>query len=164
MSLQPPAQAGAFTISSELLHAYQSTDYVVETHSGVTTVRIGEPFDFDTCLPKKPKRLAVITAFNPYSQMLTAKENARRHLALMALVETARRHWLPAKGIDPSGQWPSEQSLAIQDPTDDELDDWMELFGQNAVVVASEGCPATLRLHPRAVKASIPAAGPGARG
>ena len=154
MSQQLSAQGEAIEISNELLCAYKATEYLIETLGEVATIRIGEIFDLDYGLIRCENRLAIITAFNPFSQVLAVEKNCERQLALAAAVEAAGRNWVPASGVDPSGRWPPEPSLAVLDPTESELDSWMELFGQNAVVVVVKGQCAALRLHPRSVSES----------
>jgi len=155
MSLPSATEGERFEISKELLRAYEATEYRIEMPRGAAIIRIGEVFDSSSSLLAYDHRLAIITAFNPYSQVLESEENCRRQLALAEVVETAGRSWLPAKGVDPSGTWSPEPSLAVFDPTEGELDEWMELFGQNAIVVVIKGRHASLRLNPRAVTVGL---------
>jgi hypothetical protein len=151
MTLPPTADDGSFTISRGLLCAYEATDYLVETHRGIVTLRVGKELDLEASLIAFINCFAVITAFNPFSRAVAEDENQQRQIALAKAVEVAGRSWLPAQGVDPLGRWPAEPSLAVLDPTDHELDYWMELFGQNAVVVAAKGFTTSLRLHPRSI-------------
>lgn len=107
------------------------------------------------------QRLAVITAWNPFSAPLSAEANSARQARLVRAVERAGRVHLPALGRDPAGHWAPETSLAVLDPSDEELDDWMLAFGQNAVVVAEADAACELRFHPHE-RARLAAEGPSA--
>lgn len=152
MELGGNAPDQSLEISDELVRAYEAADYVVETHQGDAKIRIGARLDEGSPLQVNGRHLAIITAWNPYSRTLEERENQLRQVALVAAVEARNRDWLPARGVDPSGQWPPEASVAVFNATNAELDDWMEAFGQNAVVVVTDGECAELRLHPRAAK------------
>jgi hypothetical protein len=141
-------ESSAVTISEALLKAYADAHYRIEVGAEVLMLGIGEPLGIHPPLPAV-RRVAIVTACNPFSEQLDPAENAKRQEVLVGLVEAVGLTWLPAAGVDPLGEWPSEPSLAVCDPTDAQLDRWMELFGQNAVVVAEHGGLAALRLHPR---------------
>lgn len=136
-------------IADALIQAYTTAIYRVDTKAGAVGLRIGQPLTTDHAFPPFD-RLAIATAYNPFSEPLDDTENAKRQRDLIERVELEGLRWLPAAGSDPSGAWPPEPSLAIFDPTDAQLDLWMEHFGQNAVVVAERSGVAELRLHPRA--------------
>ncbi|MEZ6014593.1 MAG: DUF3293 domain-containing protein [Planctomycetota bacterium] len=136
-------------ISPELRAAYESTDYEVALAGATHVLRIGERTPSALCAHEPAwRRLVVISAYNPFSRELPQQANEARHAALVAHVDRAGRAHAPALGRDPSGRWPAEVSLAVFDPTDDEVDAWMVLFEQNAVVLAERGATSTLRFHP----------------
>lgn len=135
-------------IPAELLLAYEAASYWVDLPSGRITLKIGEAFD-PPHASEPYSRLAVVTAFNPFSRLLSPVENEARQADLIEAVEAAGLIWLPAAGVDPTGEWEPELSLGVIDPSDEQLDEWMERFGQNAVVVVDAERPVGLRLHPR---------------
>lgn len=141
------SECSAVTISEALLEAYAAAHYRIEVGAEALVLTIGEVLGVHPALPVV-RRVAIVTACNPFSEQLDPAENAKRQEALVGLVEAVGLTWLPASGVDPRGEWPSEPSLAVCDPTDVQLDHWMELFGQNAVVVAERGGLAALRLRP----------------
>lgn len=53
-------------------------------------------------------RLAVVTAFNPFSTLLSQVENEAHQVDLIAAVEAAGLAWFPAAGVDPTGEWEPE--------------------------------------------------------
>ena len=138
-------------IHPDLIRAYEATDYWVEAPAGKMVLKIGQPFIGIDGVPGL-NRLAIVTAYNPFSRAVGAAQNADRQAQLVGAVERAGLKWLHAYGADAKGEWPPEPSLAILDPTDPQLDRWMEVFGQNAVVVAECGGQVALRLHPRHIK------------
>ena len=135
-------------IPADLIRAYEAADYWVEAPAGRMVMKIGQPFQGIDGVPGL-NRLAIVTAYNPFSQTVGAARNAEKQAELVEAVERAGLKWLHAAGADATGEWPPEPSLAILDPTDPQLDRWMEMFGQNAVVVAECSGLAALRLHPR---------------
>jgi hypothetical protein len=135
-------------IPVELVLAYEAASYWVDLPPGRITLKIGE--QFDPTLGIAPySRLAVVTACNPFSRLLSQVENEARQADLIEAVEVAGLEWFPAAGVDPTGDWELEPSLGVLDPCDEQLDKWMERFGQNAVVVADACEVIRLRFHPR---------------
>ncbi len=139
-------------IPAALLTAYAATLYEIDAPDGTALIRIGQPVpEVLHALTFHWDRVAVVTAFNPFSVKLSEAKNLRRHEVLRGAVAAAGHRLLGGAGRGASGEWPSETSLAIFDATDDELDDWMLTFGQNAIVVATRDGNAALRLHPHEV-------------
>lgn len=136
-------------IPPELISAYEATLYEIEAPGGKAAIRVGHRVPETLQALTFPwDKLAIVTAFNPFSAEFPKEENLRRHEVLRGVVEVAGRRMLFGAGRDAAGKWDSETSIAIFDATDDELDDWMLAFGQNAIVVATRGGNAELRLHP----------------
>ena len=135
-------------IPAGLIRAYEATDYRIEAPVGMMVLKIGQPFLGIDGFPSL-NRLAIVTAYNPFSQAMGAAQNAERQAQLTGAVEREGLEWLHASGAEAGGEWPPEPSLAVLDATNPQLDRWMEVFGQNAVVVAEYGGLAALRLHPR---------------
>ena len=147
-----PIEEMPIRIPPELLAANAATLYEIDTPDGTALLRVGQPVPETLHALMFPwDRLAIVTAFNPFSVTLSPEENLRRHEVLRETVDTAGRRMLGGAGRDVAGQWPPETSLAIFDATDNELDNWMLAFGQNAIVAAIRGGLAELRLHPHEV-------------
>lgn len=136
-------------IPADLISAYEAADYWIESPAGRIGLKIGQPFSGIDRTPRL-NRLAIVTACNPFSRPLGDAQNATRQAQLIDAVERAGLKWFHAAGADAKGEWPPEPSLAILEPTDEQLDLWMEAFGQNAVVLAEHRSAIRLRLHPRA--------------
>jgi len=136
-------------IPTDLFRAYEAAHYWVDFPAGQIVLKIGQPVVGVDGFAGRI-RLAIVTACNPFSEVLGDAENAARQAVLVEAVEAAGLKWFHAAGVDAQEKWAPEPSLAILDPSDERLDSWMEAFGQNAVVVADTGGLAALRLHPRA--------------
>lgn len=145
-------------IPEDLIRDYEAAHYWVDFPAGRIVLNIGQPFvGFDGFVGRN--RLAIVTACNPFSNILADAENDARQALLIEAVAAAGLEWFPASGVDAQEKWVPEPSLAILDPSDEQLDGWMEAFEQNAVVVAEAGGPAALRLHPRYTTDSTRAVG-----
>ena len=140
---------GPITVTSAHIKAYEAALYWIDLPTGRITLRIGQSFEPPRGI-ESLARLAVVTACNPFSQVFGEAENTAKQATLVEAVEAAGLEWFHAAGVDVQEKWTPEPSLAILDPSDQQLDSWMETFGQNAVVVAESGGLALLRLHPRA--------------
>ena len=136
-------------ISKELLQAYNDTLFVVHTEPELI-MRVGtHSAKTDLFLSVHvAKSACIVTAWNPFSQSLSELDNIKRNEELIGVVNKLGLNYLDAEGRDPEGKWPSEKSLCIFDATDSMIEEWMRVFGQNAVVVVSHNQPPTLVLHP----------------
>ena len=142
-------ELGRLVIPEDMIRAYANAHYWVDFPAGRIVLKVGQPFmGLDGFLGSG--RLAIVTACNPFSEVLGDAENDARQALLIEAVAAAGLEWFQAAGVDAQEKWTPEPSLAILDPSDQQLDGWMETFGQNAVVVAEAGGLAVLRLHPRA--------------
>jgi len=136
-------------VAQALRASYEAADYEVVQPGAPALLRIGAPTPRVALDEARTwRRLAIVTAWNPFSVPLPVEANVARQRLLQRAVERAGRSQLPALGRDPAGEWAPEPSLAVFDATDDDLDDWMLAFGQNAVVVATVEGTCGLRLHP----------------
>lgn len=142
-------ELGRLVIAEGMIRAYEAALYWFDFPAGRVVLKIGQPFMGLDGFPGS-SRLAIVTACNPFSEILGDAENDARQALLVEAVQAAGLEWFHAAGVDPEEEWTPEPSLAILEPSDQQLDSWMEAFGQNAVVVAEAGGLAMLRLHPRA--------------
>jgi acetyl esterase/lipase len=55
----------------------------------------------------------IVSADNPYSQVLDPEENARRYNELRGLLDTHNIQYRRSVAIDPSGKWPDEEGFAL---------------------------------------------------
>ncbi len=101
-------------ISPELIEAYGNTHYVVLT-TPPFTLRVGQPCPELLALYERHRirSAAFLTAWNPYSQLLPAQDNALRNGDLSAELKRQRLTTLLAVGRDPSGKWAGEDSFLV---------------------------------------------------
>ena len=82
-------------------------------------------------LPMSPP-IYVISAYNPLEEVLSTKENERRHLALGAILKSRKLKFEEVFGSSPNGKW-SERSFAIEGMGKEDACELAEKFGQRAV-------------------------------
>jgi len=123
-------------IGSDLLAAYQRTDYVIFEDDGETVVHIGrlDPAIDDLLRRHGAERGTIITAWNPESVLLSDAENAARETELWNWIGEQRLFALAAEGRDPTGAWQPEQSCLIFDIAPDVVATLGRQYGQNAIV------------------------------
>lgn len=115
-----------------LIEAYKNTKYKVLEPN--ITIEIGElNQDVDLLLIRhKSAEWAFITAYNPYSRVLTEDENKVRHDELKELTKDYITFEGHGVGEDPA--WEPELSLFIIGITRDEASKIGKKFEQNAIV------------------------------
>jgi hypothetical protein len=130
----------------DLVSAYRATRYHVRLPGGRRcTVRIGQ-----TCPRPLAERLgpdagfAVISACNPRSQPLDARENRRRSRALVERIAADQARCLPAVGV--LGEW-REPGMCVFGLPLPRLDALARAFDQNAIVVGKRDTAARLRVY-----------------
>lgn len=93
-----------------------------------------------------PMPAALISACNPYSQILPESENAQRHLRLQREIETGGHRWWPARGRSVDASW-IEPGFLVQAPLA-QVDIWARDYGQHAVWLAPDAArAASLRVY-----------------
>ncbi|HET8596605.1 MAG TPA: DUF3293 domain-containing protein [Castellaniella sp.] len=115
--------------------AYRDAVYRIDTDPPLT-VRIGQASPGIAALHHAHQctESLFISACNPRSRRLRPAGNARRTRALRRALERLGRAWLPARGMDPDGQWPDEPGFWIAAMPLDEGLRLARRFGQNAIV------------------------------
>jgi hypothetical protein len=131
---------------SDLDAAYRATRYIAESKHGDIVIRIDLPTPaLDTMLAAHGcTEWAFISACNPGSQLLSASENAERHVQLLAAVKTLGLPWLSGHGVPDHPDWQPEISLLILGITKEQATKLAAHFDQNAIVYGSAGLPAKL--------------------
>jgi hypothetical protein len=117
---------------NELIEAYKNTKYKVFEVN--LTIEIGKSNqELDAILAKhNANEWAFITAFNPYSRVLTDNENKVRHEELKNLTENYVTYEGHGVGEDPT--WEPELSLLIIGISMEEASIIGKKFEQNAIV------------------------------
>jgi len=101
-------------MDDDLIQAYKETHYTVQDAEPFV-LRIGEASDAVLACHKlhRVECSAFITAWNPFSQQLTAQENEDRQQALIAEIKGRSLSFLPGVGQHPSNNWPGEESVLV---------------------------------------------------
>jgi hypothetical protein len=98
----------------DLIQAYLETDYRVFTDPPIT-LRIGvknSRLD-DLLLQESSSSAAFITAWNPFSQLLSGEANAGLQRSLFSDLHALGVIVIEGVGIHPAGVWPGEPSYLI---------------------------------------------------
>jgi hypothetical protein len=133
-------------MDDELIQAYKETHYTVKDavsfvlHIGVVSEAL--------LVCHKRHRVdcsAFITAWNHFSQQLTAQENEERQRALIAEIKGRSLSFLPGVGQHPSNNWPGEQSVLVLGLLLEAAKTLGRRFEQNAVLwTGRDGVPELL--------------------
>ena len=114
------------------------------------TLRIG---NHSTELTEVYKNMGVssagyLSAWNPYSLENTAEDNAAAQLFLIQSLSLEGYPTLRALGVDPSGEWPGEESVFVPGLDLERAKSLGIKFGQNAIVWAdSDAVPQLVLLR-----------------
>ena len=124
-------------IPADLIKAYESTDFrVLEPQA--FTMRVGRysPELQALYADLRVSSAGYLTAWNPFSAETSEEGNrkAQRHLLRQLSVEGFPT--MNALGIDPSGDWPGEESIFVPGLDLERAKTLGAEFGQNAVVWA----------------------------
>jgi hypothetical protein len=136
-------------ISSDLVAAYMATDFTV-LEPGQFTLRVGH---HSTELAELLKKMGAssagyLTAWNPFSAETSANNNAAAQQALIRRLSLEGYSTLKALGVDPSGEWPGEESVFVPGLGLEPAKMLGVEFGQNAIVWAgSDAIPQLVLLR-----------------
>ena len=143
--------------SAETIQAYEQTDYLAEDQPPVC-LRIGDTAAVHLAwLDRHAAHSAsILTAWNPFGQELARAENDALQARLQTTILHSNLAWLPARGEDPKGSWQPEPGFCVFDMPLALLDEWLQLFRQNAAVRldVNEGC--RLVWHPEIARMLTP--------
>ena len=136
-------------VSPELLKAYENTDFCV-LEPNKFTLRIGSK---SPDLAKMYMEMGVhsagfLTAWNPHSAEASAEDNANAQRSLFRFLSSEGCPTLKAFGVDPSGEWPGEESVLVPGLDLERAKSLGVEFGQNAIVWAgSDAVPQLVLLR-----------------
>jgi hypothetical protein len=104
------------TIPDELLQAFGETNYIVH-HEAPFTMNIGQHCPALKALMDEHNALcaAFITAWNPFSQQLSAEQNETRQAELKAELKRRGLKFIEGIGQHPSNNWAGEPSVLVLD-------------------------------------------------
>jgi hypothetical protein len=103
----------AITTRAQLGQAYRDSHYRVEAAGAPLVLRVGKSSPpLDALLRASGVRTAaLLTAANPRSRLLGARDNRQRHTRLLSRLAGCPCRWLPTVAQDPRGLWPDERGV-----------------------------------------------------
>ncbi|MBS0496463.1 MAG: DUF3293 domain-containing protein [Gammaproteobacteria bacterium] len=138
------------TISAQLIAHYTDAHYRIGTPAESITLRIDQysaPLA-QLLAASHPSCAAIISAYNPYSELLSDEENSAAHASLGKFL---MRHTYPViegLNIDPAGVWPTEKSFFIPGIDINTAKSLGQQFRQNAIVwIGRDAIPRLVLLY-----------------
>lgn len=142
--VDPPSTEGFLfsesTLPPALIQAYRETDYrVLAEPPFVLTVGIASPDLIRLYQAHKVACAAFITAFNPFSQELTADDNRRRQAELAKELTRRSLGFVDGVGQHPSGNW-REASFLVFGLALEAAKSLGQSLEQNAIIWCGADC------------------------
>jgi hypothetical protein len=124
------------TVHPNLVRAYREAIYIANEGDDAVALKVGEVSPALAALMHvhKATTAAIITAYNPYSEIQPSAENERMQAALAAELKATATVCFDAIGSDPEGEWEPEASILALGITLVEAERLADQFGQNAFI------------------------------
>ena len=122
-------------IENSLIEAYENTNYYIY-HDTEIIINIAKK-NIDLINLFKDKNLisaSIITAYNPFSKIMTEEQNLSAQLQLKKMIEDSNLSYLDAIGQDIKKEWPGEPSFFIENISKENAIKLGRKFNQNAIV------------------------------
>jgi hypothetical protein len=122
-------------VPQEMIEAYANTDFRVDAIApfilkiGIRNESLLEMYAQEEC-----SCAAYITAFNPYSEERTEKENLEAQQSLLHQLSQSSFRIIEGSGQDPLEEWPSEPSVLILGMSRTEAMSIGNKYRQNTIV------------------------------
>lgn len=126
-------------IEKHLEEAYLQTTYIVYTKNKEYSLHISEFNEefMDFCSIKKITKWAIITAYNPYSELCSLNDNEDNNKKLKKIIEIKNFLFFDAEGVPEDDSWSSEKSFFVYNINKEQAIEIGNLFKQNAIVYGS---------------------------
>jgi hypothetical protein len=118
---------------TELINAYNTTEYKVYSPPIVLKIGTASQELKDLLISYNATTWAYITAFNPFSKILTKSENLKRHEELK--VKISNYKFFEGEGVGEDKTWEPETSLLVVGISLNEAIEIGKFYEQNAIVV-----------------------------
>ena len=123
-----------------LQYAYLNTDYHVDAPGAAFKLNVG---CYSPELDQLHQKLGVstslyITAWNPFSELLTDEDNDAKQQALVSDITDLGLDMMTGRGIAQSGDWPPEESIIVLGCDESTAITLSQKYQQNAVVFSDE--------------------------
>ena len=124
------------TVHPNLVRAYREAIYIVNEGDDAIALKVGEvsPALATLMHVHKATTAAIITAYNPYSEIQPRAENERMQAALVVALKLTATACFDAFGSDPEGEWEPEASTLALGINLVEAERLADQFGQNAFI------------------------------
>jgi hypothetical protein len=124
------------TVHPNLVRAYREAIYIVNEGDDAIALKVGEVSPALAALlhVHKATTAAILTAYNPYSEIKPSAENERMQAALVAELKATAVICFDAIGSDPEGEWEPEASILALGISLVEAERLADQFGQNAFI------------------------------
>lgn len=138
------------TVHPNLVRAYRDAIYIVNEGDDATALKVGE---VSLAIAKlmhvhKSTTAAIVTAYNPFSEIQLLAENERQQRALMAALQSVTTACFDAIGSDPEGKWEPEASTLALGISLVDAERLADQFGQNAFIwISTADAFVSLRLR-----------------
>jgi hypothetical protein len=119
----------------DLINAYNATEYKVYYPAIVIKIGIGNQVLNDLLISFNVSTWAYITAFNPFSKILTNTENLKRHEELKVKVRDYKFYEGEGEGVGEDKAWEPETSLLVLGISLIDAIEIGKFYEQNAIVV-----------------------------
>ena len=126
---------------------YLETTYCVFIDEQQYDIKISEPVPSsikEIINQTKEKSAAILTAWNPKSQLMSLQQNKKRNIELKETLQKNNYSFLNALGQGDDMFWPAEESFFIAGLTKQEAEKLAVDYGQNAYVWLESEKPASL--------------------
>ena len=137
-------------ITKNLVANYRATDYQIGTGSDSILLRIDQysaPLAKLLIASEQPCA-AIISAYNPYSQLVSDEENLSAHEALRNYLHNHSYAMIESLNSDPTHLWPAEKSLFVPGLDLNTAKLLGQQFNQNAVVwIKNDAIPRLILLR-----------------
>ncbi len=137
-------------IASNLITSYRRTHYRVGTDCNSISLHIDQ---YSESLAKlltasKQSCAAIVSAYNPYSQLASNEKNLAVHEQLRNLLQHRAYPIIESLNIDPIDQWPPEKSFFVPGLDLNTSRSIGQRFNQNAIVwIDNEAIPRLILLR-----------------
>jgi hypothetical protein len=124
------------TVNPNLVRAYREAIYIVNEGNDAIALKVGEvsPALATLMHVHKATTAAIITAYNPYSEIQPEAENERMQATLVAALKLTATACFDAFGSDPQGMWDPEPSTLALGINLIDAERLADQFGQNAFI------------------------------
>lgn len=135
-------------LDKSLISAYLNTDYYINLKQ--INLKVGvfskELIEWLESLRENfaPISFAIITAFNPFSELLSLSDNEKRNKRLVYYLKENKYQFFHAENRDPKNEWPIEKSFLVPFISKQEAMEIAQQFQQNAIVYGIANTPPEL--------------------